>query len=997
MKTIIKYALIFLLLPTVNIDAKNVGIDKAEVVAKNWIKSSNLSKQRTFTVSDVITQNINNKPALYIFNFENGGFVIVSADDNVQPVLGYSYQNNINPDDQNTGLKLLLQNYRKQISEFRTKFHKKSLQSPAADQWQQIENNSIILDEQIDPIISTNWDQDYPYNALCPIDTLSSDDHVLVGCVATAMGQIMKYHNYPDSGNGSHTFTHVDYGMQSVFFDSTHYDWINMPSKIYETSTSGQIDAVATLMYHCGVAVNMDYGIDASGAYSEDVPNAMKTYFDYSSEIKKLNRAAYSDENWKKILLSELHSKRPLYYAGRNDENGGHAFICDGYQKQMKLGEFFHFNWGWSGSSNGYFTIDDMMFDYGQSIILNIAPNGKMAKFTSDQNKGILPLTVQFSDLSEGNPTAWKWDFDNNGIIDSEEQNPTYTYETAGDFTVSLIVSRDSTEYQKIETNYIEVIKKDELYGSIETDRILDAGIVTVKDDVKVEKNVTLTIMPGTTLLFEDYYKLEILGIINAIGTVDDSIYFAIKDTTGFSDLESEAGGWNGINLNMSRSDGDSSVFKYCNFKNVKKNFCIQSIKSTNLEISNSTFENNIGVALGIWFSNLKFENSIIKNSKIHNNNIYNAYASCITSFYSDISINNCLIANNMANQTGIILLSNSSTLNINNSTITNNYSSSDIDGLISIQTKCNLNISNSIIWNENFNEISCNGNVNLLIEYSNLQNGLQEITGDKPNFQGYLGNINVSPEFIENGYELSEWSQCINNGNLMITGDINPNDLKDLAGNPRWYAETQVDIGAYEFQNENQQFDIGFTSSVETGDYPLSVDFTDTSKIDGIIDRKWDFNSDGTWDDEGNNVTWIYDIPGLYSVNMLILTADSIPVIEYKEGLINVTGTSTEINETPDNKIPESYSLSQNYPNPFNSSTSIKYSIPEHTHVMISIFDLLGNKVDVLVNESKEAGNYIYKWNGINSLGKHLPSGVYLYKLETKQFSDSKKMFFMK
>ena len=219
------------------------------------------------------------------------------------------------------------------------------------------------FDGNVEPLISTQWDQDAPYNELCPI---IDGEHVWAGCVATAMAQLMNYYEWPQQGIGSHTYTCIDpYGWEltlSADFGSTTYDWDNM-ADIYDGSNSqAETSAVATLTYHCGVAVEMNYGPYGSGASSYAVPEALVNYFGYARDIEYRNRKLYSYSEWLSMLKAEIDALRPVYYSAHSETGGGHAFLIDGYNTDG----YFHVNWGWGGLSDGYYQIATLIPDDGQ-------------------------------------------------------------------------------------------------------------------------------------------------------------------------------------------------------------------------------------------------------------------------------------------------------------------------------------------------------------------------------------------------------------------------------------------------------------------------------------------------------------------------------------------------------------------------------------------------------------------------------------------------------
>lgn len=203
----------------------------------------------------------------------------------------------------------------------------------------------------IAPLIKTTWDQGAPYNNLCPTGTYT-------GCVATAMAQAMKYHNYPDVGVG---YVSTTYNKQTLNMNlaNTPFAWDSMLDT-YTTKAPGtdeQRTAVATLMKAAGYSVKMQYGTSASGALSLAMPNAFVNNFNYDKGTQIVTRCYYTDDQWVEMIYNELAAARPVVYSGSGD-GGGHEFICDGFNA---TNNYFHFNWGWSGAYDGYFSINNMV------------------------------------------------------------------------------------------------------------------------------------------------------------------------------------------------------------------------------------------------------------------------------------------------------------------------------------------------------------------------------------------------------------------------------------------------------------------------------------------------------------------------------------------------------------------------------------------------------------------------------------------------------------
>lgn len=289
------------------------------------------------------TVEADNFNSCYIFNRGiDNGFLVVAADDAVTPLLGYSETGSFDPENIPANMKDFLKGYAAEIrwaSEHpdRVRTHKASAER-----------------EAVSPICTTTWSQEAPYNLDCPT---MGDSRAVTGCVATAMAQVMKVHNWPVKGTGSNSYS-ITYGGStyniSSNFASHTYDWSNMIDA-YPTSTSGtttQRAAVALLMKDCGVSVNMNYSPVASGANGNVASMALVNNFGYDKGMLQLYRTSYHLNEWNDLAYSEVAAGRPTLICGSNSE-GGHAFVCDGYSKD----DYFHINWGWNGLSNGYFLL----------------------------------------------------------------------------------------------------------------------------------------------------------------------------------------------------------------------------------------------------------------------------------------------------------------------------------------------------------------------------------------------------------------------------------------------------------------------------------------------------------------------------------------------------------------------------------------------------------------------------------------------------------------
>lgn len=288
------------------------------------------------------------KAAFYVFgNPVMEGYMIVSADDCARPLLGYSDSGKFDTTNMSPELEWWLNEYVAQIDYASTLTSDRknpfTMPSPANEEKR----------EAIAPMIKTKWDQIDPYNAQCP---LSGTARTYTGCVATAMAQVMNYWQYPEKGTGSITYTISSLEKKvTMNFANKAFDWDNMKiSYLPGSYTQEEADAVAYLMKACGYSVKMDYSTDASGALAMNIPNAFTKYFNYDPNIFYTLRAYHSADEWDQMMYENLRDVGPVLVGGGSALGGGHSFICDGYDGQG----YYHFNWGWSGMSDGYFALD---------------------------------------------------------------------------------------------------------------------------------------------------------------------------------------------------------------------------------------------------------------------------------------------------------------------------------------------------------------------------------------------------------------------------------------------------------------------------------------------------------------------------------------------------------------------------------------------------------------------------------------------------------------
>ncbi len=377
MKAFINTSIIFILLISCKlIIAENIPEPQAALIAKNFYVQK-YSHELNFSGNEIsidlaTTKDSGETTLLYIYNINQQGFIIISGWDGTIPVLAFSPFTKYEPEQsQPPAFTELIEGYENEVKyaiendlEATPEIRREWTDLLSAE-------NRGDSGRSVNPLLSTNWNQSCYYNELCPEDAGSPSGYcgrVPAGCVALAMAQVMKYWDYPHTGIGSHSYYASPYGTQSADFGNTTYEWDNMPNGVYSSNL-----AVATLIYHCAVSVNMQFGPNGSGASTSMSRNSLVNYFNYSPEAQYLNKSNYSNSVWEGMLRENLDFGRPIIYRGQG--TGGHAWVCDGYSAD----NYFHMNWGWGGYANGYFYLSNLnpagyTFTDNQAAIMGIVP-----------------------------------------------------------------------------------------------------------------------------------------------------------------------------------------------------------------------------------------------------------------------------------------------------------------------------------------------------------------------------------------------------------------------------------------------------------------------------------------------------------------------------------------------------------------------------------------------------------------------------------------------
>ena len=371
-----------LTMATMTINAGNIDANAARMAANSFIRQQAPSGMFTAPTASLALTHAEPSAAVagandyYVFNIKGGGYVIIAGEDRATQVLGYSDKGRFDFNNLPAPLQDLLNGYKEEIEFLQSYQGNDLVPAPAAFQ----------ASSTVGPLIQTTWGQEMPYYLQCPLE---NGEYCVVGCVATAMAQVMNYWQYPTScssisgyGGGWWGGTSVP-GLPATTFDYSlmlksycHWDWDNSVL-VQDTYTDAQAQEVAKLGRYCGQAVEMDYSPEGSGAYTQDQASAMQ---DFGFINVSIASKGYNSSNWDNRLKTEIDNGRPILYSASDPSAGGHAFICDGYDTNGK----FHFNFGWYGTCDGWYTSsalnmthrdgDELHFNSSHQIVYGFTP-----------------------------------------------------------------------------------------------------------------------------------------------------------------------------------------------------------------------------------------------------------------------------------------------------------------------------------------------------------------------------------------------------------------------------------------------------------------------------------------------------------------------------------------------------------------------------------------------------------------------------------------------
>lgn len=712
--------------------SQTVNQEQAKNVCKNWLHQNSAKAKKTglnYKIKDIAVLEPKEE-LIYIFHLKPKGYVMVSADKRAYPVLSYSFNNNFDIENHNVSANYLIELYKTEIRYARK--NKLKAHNKIAQRWkkfgkahEEFITEAYTRDEvinEISPLLGNiEWGQTARYSHLDPTYNKSCPNNAATGCAATAMGQIMKYYAHPPHSIGSNTY-YGKYGVTTKTFGNS-YDWDNMPDRLdQEGITDAQIDKVAVLLYDCGLATDMQYGLakdKESANNTKPAEKGLNLVFGYNTELKSLASDYGNDWNlWEQKLKDELNNERPILYTGdKPSSKKGHFWVIDGY-KEFNDGKIeYHCNMGWEGVNNNYYVFHSVLateinIDYSENHeAIFLSPAKLSINCKNDKSTLAIGETVQFDceyiyNGNQSHSVGYQWNFGDGQS--SSNKNPIHSYSSPGWYDVSLTVTvNDGGQYTSktfTKEDLINVPDAQPTYYVSPT----GTGTGTFQNPCGLQQAINLADNTDEIILLPGSYNTEI--------TIDGKsikLYSYNPDNKAILKQIIEI-----INtpddVNVQIEDIDFVIEES------------QAIKAerANIKFLNTTVTSNNAIGIYATESNIELENCTIsqcdhgiysRKSQILciNTKIYENYSSIlaggITLFKSNVLLNNTLIVNNSGSDPLGGIYSKHSLLAVHNSTISKNVGTNTNSFDIYLASS-RFNAKNSIIWSSNEKSLFMNG-----------------------------------------------------------------------------------------------------------------------------------------------------------------------------------------------------------------------------------------------------------------------------------------------
>ena len=812
-----KTFVIALLLLVARLQAQvRVGANDAMATAERFMRQDAKQTEFALSLSETIQSEQSGEDNLFVFSAKPQGYVIVSA---TNEVMAYSLSSNMPlSNDLPDHIAYWLDLYNKQ-TEYLIQ-HPDQIKKPEKQQ------------HSVGPLTTSCWGQGCYHNESCPVDSLGPCHHASAGCVAIAMAQILYYHKHPLRGNGETSYYCQPYGTLSANFGETTYGWEMMSNTLHESNP-----AVAELVYHCGVAVKMNYSAHQSSSDIAIANDALRQHFGYPATIL-CYRSKYNDEDWQKLIKNNLDKQLPIYYRGVSS-SGGHAFVCDGYDNNG----LFHFNFGWDGVADGFFNLGDPSgFSTKQTVIHDIQPIDDIPIHSDEHN------IIYVSPDGIGDGSSWaEATGDLQGALFKSHSNDCLIWVKEGTYKGNSV-----DEYA------FRMMHNSRIYGGFKGDEPFDYDL-SLRDfeahPTILDGNHRQGVVDVLPYVDSDEIIIDGFTIQNGVSNEGGGILLTSNTTVSNCKICHNLALQNGGGI-AAHPNGVGILISNCEFfGNESKNggaihdqgsttFCLCNIHDNVATLYGGGVHNISSISPSVFINCTISHNSALNGGGIHSNQSRTSYWSCLLNnntaktgggCFGESNLFNCTIVKNegLENYGGVYNKQDTSH-EIKNCIIWGNTSQGEFEqiGPVMRHTDC-------AVQDDTTTGLS---NIDLLAENDGEAN-VCYVRFNNPDVAAGCGGSHGD-------WRLQSNSPCIGRA-----GSIPHQPDTDLDGNPR-LRHGKVDLGAYESN---------------TASYPIELDFCENAPYyhDSLC-----LNAPGTY-------TFLYPSSTYDSLVIIDLTAETIKLQE--------------------------------------------------------------------------------------------------------------------